>query len=134
MPVHFSSYRKSVSQTTMVYPIIENVYTRSHFNSSISQSFYRPKPKPTPTALESNMSLSKMEGLRKQYSAEVSSDQKWGSLFLSRQIDPISASEKFLLEFFSDLFSEGLEYRTINGYRSELHQLIMRKLREFPIG
>ena len=54
----------------MVHPVIENVYTRSNFHTPTFKSFDRPKPEPTPTVSESNISLSDMEGLRKKYSAE----------------------------------------------------------------
>ena len=40
----------------------------------------------------------------------------WGSWFLLRKIDPVSAGVNCALEFLSNLFSEGLIYRTINGY------------------
>ena len=72
-----------------------------------------------------------MEGLRQQCSAEGLSDQiidllessrtpgtlhhyktgnqKWGSWSLSREIDFVSAGVNFVLEFLSNLFSEGLE-------------------------
>ena len=155
----FCSYRENASQSnerqvyvghntitvpfpTMVNPVIENVYARSNFHSSISKSFDRPKPKPTPIRPESNISLSSMEGLWQQYSAEGLSDQtiglletsqglgtlhhykkgwrKWCSWCLSRKIDPVSAGVNCVLEFLSNLFSEGLEYRTINGYRSAI--------------
>ena len=73
----FCSYRESVSQSnegqvhvdhnninvafpTMVYAVIENVYTRSNFHSPIYKSFDKPKPTPTPTVSESNISLSSM--------------------------------------------------------------------------
>ena len=126
----------------MVHPVIENVYTRFNFLSSISKFFDRPKPKPTLIVSESKISLSSMKGLRQQYSAERLSDQaidllqsswtpgtlhhyktgwqKWGSWSLSRKIDLVSAGVNCLLEFLSNLFSEGLDYRTINWYRSSI--------------
>ena len=155
----FCSYRESFSQSNegqmyidhintsvsfpiMVQPVIENVYTKSNFHSPISKSFDRPKPKPTPILSESNISLSSMEGLRQQYSAEGLSDEttdllessrrpgtlhhykkgwrKLGSWCLSRKIDSVSASVNCLLGFLSSLFSEGIKYRTINGYRSAI--------------
>ena len=97
----FCSYRESVSQSnegqaymnhnntsvafpTIVYPVTENVYTRSNFHSLISKSFDRPKPKPTPIVSEPNISLS-MEGLLKQHSAEGLSDQCSVILIMLRQ-------------------------------------------------
>ena len=83
-----------------------------------------------------------MEGLRQQYSAEGLSDQtidllesirrrdtlhhykmgwrRWGSWCISRKIDPVSAGVNFVLGFLSNLFSERLEYRTINGFTSSI--------------
>ena len=45
---------------------------------------------------------------------------KYGSWCLSVKIDPVSACVKCVLAFLSRLFTEGLEYRTINGYRSAM--------------
>ena len=114
----------------MAHPVTENVYTRSNFHSPISNSFERPKPKPTPIVSELNISLSSLGGLWQQYFIEGLSDQTndllessrrlWGSWCLSRKIDPISGGVNCVLEFLSNLFSEGLEHRTINGYRSAI--------------
>ena len=126
----------------MVHPVIENFYTRFSFHSSISKSFDRPKPKPTPIVSESNISLSSMEGLRQHYCAEGLTDQlvdllessrtlgtlhhyktgwwKECSRCLWKKIDPVSAGVNCVLEFLSNLFSEILEQRTINGYRSAI--------------
>ena len=98
----FCSYREGVSQSnegqvyidhnntsvafpTMVHPVTENVYIRSNFHSPISKSFDRPKPKPTHIVSESNISLSGMEGIRQQYSAEGLSDQTIDLLESSRR-------------------------------------------------
>ena len=98
----FCSYRESVSQSNegqvymnhnnisvafppIVDPVIENVYTRSNFHSLISKSFDRPKPKPTAIVSESNISLSSMEGLLKQHSAEGLLDQSSVIMIMLRQ-------------------------------------------------
>ena len=113
--------------------------SRSNFHSPISKFFDRPEPNPTPIMSESSISLSSMKGLRQQYSAEDLSDQtidllessqrpgtlhhyktgwrKWGSLCLSRYIALVSPGVNCVLKVLSNLFSQGLEYRTINGYR-----------------
>ena len=75
----------SVAFPTIVDPVTENVYTRSNFHSLISKSFDKPKPKPTPIVSESNISLSSMEGLLKQHSAEGLSDQSSVILIMLRQ-------------------------------------------------
>ena len=153
--VHVDHNNTSVAFPTMVHPVIENVYTRSNFHPPISKLFDRSKPNPTPIVTESNVSLSGMEGLRQQYSAESLSDQttdllersrrpgtlhhyktgwqKWCSWCLSGKIDPASAGVNFMLEFLSNLFSEGLQYRTINRYRSAI-SAYCEKSGGIPIG
>ena len=147
--VYIDHNNTSVAFPTMVHPVIENIYTRFNFHSPISKSFDRPKPKPTPIVLEPNISLSSMGGLRQQYSAEGLSDQttdlpessrRPGTLHhcktgwcLLRKIDPVSADLNCVLEFLSNLFSEGLEYRTINGYRSAI-SAYHEKAEGIPIG
>ena len=59
----------------ILHPDIENVYTRCNFHYPISKSFDRSKPEPTPIVSVLNISLSSMEGLRQQYSAEGLPDQ-----------------------------------------------------------
>ena len=59
----------------MLHPDIENVYTRCNFHCPISKSFDRSKPEPTPIVSVLNISLSSMEGLQQQYSAEDLPDQ-----------------------------------------------------------
>ena len=108
----------------------------------MSKSFGRPKPEPTPVVSESSISLSSMKCFRQHYFTEGLSDQtidllessqrlgtlhhyktgwqRWSSWCFSRKIDPVSAGLNFVLEFLFNLFSEGLEYRTINGYRSAI--------------
>ena len=59
--------------------------------------------------------------------------RKWGSWCLSGKIDPTSTGVNCVLEFLSNLFSEGLEYRTINGYRSAI-SAYHEKAEGSPIG
>ena len=49
------------------------------------------------------------------------------------KIDPISAGVNCVLEFLSNLFSEGLEYRNINEYRSAI-SAYHEKAEGIPIG
>ena len=52
---------------------------------------------------------------------------------LLRKIDLVSAGLNFVLEILSNLFSEGLEYSTINGYRSAI-STYQEKAKGIPIG
>ena len=47
----------SVASSTMVKPVIENVYIKSNIHFPISKFFDRPKPEPRPTVSESNTGL-----------------------------------------------------------------------------
>ena len=73
--VYVGHNNTSVAFPTKIHPVIENAYTRSNFHSPISKSFNRPKPKLTLIVSELNTSLSSMEGVWQQYSAEGLSDQ-----------------------------------------------------------
>ena len=44
----------------------------------------------------------------------------WVSWCTQRQIDPFRCSVKFVTNFVADLFETGLEYRTLNSYRSTI--------------
>ena len=154
--VYVDRNNTSMAFPTMVHPVIENVYTRSSFHFPVSKSFDRPKPKPTPIVSESNISLSSMEGFWQQCSAEGLSDQTTDCLkvvedrahsiiterggesgvagvFQERNIDPVPAGVNCVLEFLSNLFSEELEYRTINGYSSAI-SAYHEKAEGIPIG
>lgn len=52
---------------------------------------------------------------------------------LSRKIDLVCAGARFVLEFLSILFSEGLEFITINGNRSAI-SAFYKKVEETPIA
>ena len=46
--------------------------------------------------------------------------EKWNGWYIGRKINPISAGVNHVLQFLSDLYQSGLEYRTINCYRSTI--------------
>ena len=73
--VYVDHNNSNVAFATMIHPVIENVYTTVNFHSPISKSFDSPKLKPAPVVSELNISISSMEGLRQQYSAEGLSNQ-----------------------------------------------------------
>ena len=58
---------------------------------------------------------------------------KWAGWCADRKIDPFCSNIKQILEFLSQLFQNGLQYRTVNSYRSAIsvfHDHIPRK----PVG
>lgn len=57
------------------------------------------------------------KGTNRQFN---SSWRKWNSWCLQRDIDPVRASVAKFLDFLQNLFDVGLQYRTINVYRSAI--------------
>ena len=45
---------------------------------------------------------------------------KWASWCAQKKINPFCSNINQILEFLSQLFQNGLQYRTINNYRSEI--------------
>ena len=56
-------------------------------------------------------------GTRKTYSYAW---EKWASWCSVREIDPVRASLEAVINFLTELFETGLEYSTLNGYRSAI--------------
>ena len=56
-------------------------------------------------------------GTQAQYKSAWS---KWSSWCAEKQEDPVSCDITCFLEFLSELFDSGLQYRTINVYRSAI--------------
>lgn len=69
-------------------------------------------------------------GTQKDYSAKF---RKFNSWCRRREIDPYNATLTDAAQFLTDLFSEGLQYRTIAGYRSMLSS-IMPPIEKIPVG
>ena len=63
------------------------------------------------------MLQSKRGGTTQTYSTPW---RKWVLWCEQRQVDPVSSPVKFLLDFLTELYHEGLQYRTINVYRSAI--------------
>jgi len=61
------------------------------------------------------------QGTQRDYSSKFRKFNSWCS---KRKIDPYSVSLIQITDFLSDLFKEGLQYRTINGYRSMLSAVV----------
>ncbi|XP_063406029.1 uncharacterized protein LOC134689987 [Mytilus trossulus] len=69
-------------------------------------------------------------GTQKDYSVKFRKFNSWCS---RREIDPYSASLTEAAEFLTFLFSEGLQYRTIAGYRSMLSSFLA-PIGKIPVG
>ena len=58
---------------------------------------------------------------------------KWVLWCSQRQVDPTDAPENLILDFLTDLYHRGLEYRTINVYRSAL-SAYHKHIQGTPVG
>jgi hypothetical protein len=70
------------------------------------------------------------KGTQKDYSCKFRKFNSWCS---RREVDPYNASLTDAAEFLTELFSEGLQYRNIAGYRSMLSS-VMSPIEKFPVG
>ena len=66
------------------------------------------------------ISGARTRGTKKAYE---SSWRRWGSWCSQRKIDPVRCPIKDIVEFLTDCFDEGQEYRTINKHRSAISAL-----------
>ena len=76
------------------------------------------------------LSASWRKGTQKDYGCKFDKFSGWCR---SREIDPHSPTLNQIADFLSDLFEEGLQYRTIAGYRSML-SAILPTYDKFPVG
>jgi hypothetical protein len=76
------------------------------------------------------LSASWRSGTQKDYSSKFKRFCSWCS---EREIDPYSASLTETAEFLTGLFTSGLQYRTIAGYRSML-STVLPPVEKIPIG
>ena len=70
------------------------------------------------------------KGTQKDYSSKF---QKFRSWCNSREIDPHSPTLSQIADFLAELYQEGLQYRTIAGYRSML-SATLRTYDNYPVG
>ena len=70
------------------------------------------------------------KGTQKDYSCKFRKFNSWCS---RREVDPYNASLTDAAEFLTELFSEGLQNRTIAGYRSMLSS-VMSPREQFLVG
>ena len=101
------------------------------FIPSFPNFFDRSKPEPTRIVSESNTGLSGMKGFLQQYSADQTNAYQTKHLTCLKVVE--YQEHCIMLEFLSNLLSEGLAYRIINGYRSAL-LAYHEKVDGIPIG
>jgi hypothetical protein len=70
------------------------------------------------------------EGTRAVYNTAW---ERWTSWCNAREIDPLQASLANITQFLTDLFGQGLQYSTINGYRSAM-SAIHPPIDDHPVG
>ena len=76
------------------------------------------------------LSASWRAGTQKDYAGKFNKFCSWCS---SKQIDPYSATLTQIADFLSELFDNGLQYRTIAGYRSML-SAVLQPIDNFSVG
>ncbi len=76
------------------------------------------------------LSASWRSGTQKDYSAKFRKFSGWCS---SKQIDPYTASLNQVADFLTSLYTDGLQYRTISGYRSML-SAVLPPVGNIPVG
>ena len=76
------------------------------------------------------ISASWRSGTQRDYTGKFNKFCSWCS---TRQIDPYSASLVQVADFLTDLFNNGLQYRTIAGYRSML-SAVLQPINNTPVG
>ena len=130
----------SLAITTVVPRSNENVHTTINFIDLEERSLKKPAGRNSSPFPKPNFKISGMDGLRARLqkkgvsreasnliikSRRSSSNSnhesawgKWAGWCAERKIDPFCSNINQILEFLSQLFQNGLQYRTINNYRS----------------
>ena len=131
-----------LASTTMVHGASDDASGRTHIASACSQSDHiphrrtasSPEPRPSTSGLESDGRLTETQGLSEEArnllrnarrdSSKATYEppwRKWCSWCDREQVNPVQASVEQVIEFLADKFeSDGLQYSTLNLYRSVL--------------
>ena len=145
----------SLAITTVVPRSNENIHTTTNFIDLEERSLKKPTGRYSSPCPKQNFKISGMDGLRARLQKEEISREpsnliiksrrsssnsnyesawgKWAGWGAERKIDPFCSNIHQILEFLSQLFQNGLQYRTINNYRSAIsafHEHIQGK----PVG
>ena len=141
--------------TTVVPRSNENVHKTINFINLEERSLKKSKGRNSSSCPKQNFKISGMDSLRARLQKEgvsreasnliiksrrLSSNSnyesawgKWAGWCPERKINPFCSNRNQILEFLSQLFQNGLQYRTINNYRSAIsafHDHIQGK----PVG
>ena len=129
--------------TTVVARSNENVHTTTKFIDLEERSFKKSKERNLSSCPKQNLKISGMDGLRgvglqtegvskeasklmiksrrsSSNSNYKSACGKWASWLAERKIDQFCSNINQIPEFLSRLFQNGVQYRTINNYRSAI--------------
>jgi hypothetical protein len=145
----------TVAHTSLVPQLIGPVSVPTGSSANEPESLAGPPGGDTPSTCESDSSASRLiriqrslhsEGIRAEASKLIlaawrpgtnavynSAWKKWHSWCLGRETDPFRPSLADLTDFLAHSFDEGLEYRTINTYRSALSG-VLPPIDGFPVG
>ena len=149
------SCNSGLAITTPVPRSNENVHTTTNFIDLEERSLKKPTGRNSSPCPKQNFKISGMDGLRARLQKEGVSREasnlfiksrrsssnsnygsawgKWAGWCAERKIDPFCSNINQILEFLSQLFQNGLPYRTINNYSSAIsafHDHIQGK----PVG
>ena len=134
--------KSSLTITTVVPRSNENVHTTTNFINLEERSLKKPTGRNSSRCPKQKFKISGMGGLRARLQKEGASREafnliiksrrsrsnsnyesawgKWAGWFAERKIDLFCSNINQILEFLSQLFQNGLQYRTINNYRSAI--------------
>ena len=137
-----STNSTSMARTTLVSNTTINADSRTNFDSSKEEQSFKSHARITPTSLKPNTSSCGISSVRKQLEEQGFSEsassimvqarrasttrayktpwRKWVVWCDQKQVDPFEAPVSLVVEFLSELYQKGLEYRTINVYRSAI--------------
>ncbi|XP_071137063.1 uncharacterized protein [Mytilus edulis] len=150
-----NSDNSSLAIPGLVPPVTSNVSRLSSVTSHESQHCIVSNERATPTDSEQNIKTSRVDGLRRSFNSIGISEEtkelllgswksgtrssydsawnKWSSWCSSREIGPFSAPLAAILDFFTWMYKEGYQYRTLNVHRSAISS-VLPYIDGVPIG
>lgn len=127
MPNKATSKRKSVTSTKNRNIASQSRKTATDCMATIDGHF---KTKGFSTETRKLLSASWRKGTQKDYTSKFRKFNSWCS---TKQVDPYTASLNEVADFLTSLYTGGLQYRTIAGYRSML-SAVLPPVGNFPVG
>ena len=145
----------NMANSTLAHPVVTNVNPTPIVTSSNSKFTAEPTRGKTPSCKKQRFKVSGVESFRESLQMEGISNNaamlisqsrragsisnyesawsKWAGWCDKGQIDPFCAPLNQVLNYLSELFDQGLQYRTINSHRSAI-SAYHTKLEGKPIG